>query len=122
MPALTAALLRERQMLSCGPPEHESAVSAVLAERSALTRERKSLLEEVSKLHAERLAAQLDAQGVEHVLPYVISSRASASGLLNRRLDICWTQTVKDGTVCVDTCTGNKANTARVMADQRPFY
>ena len=54
---------RARQMLSCGPAEHESAVTAVLAERSALTRERKALLEELSKLHAERLAAQLDEQG-----------------------------------------------------------
>ncbi len=50
-------------MLSCGPAEHESAISALQAERSALTRERKSLLEELSKLHAERVTAQLDAQG-----------------------------------------------------------
>ena len=70
-------------MLSCGAAEHESAVSAVLAERSALTRERKLLLEELSKLHANRLAAQLDAKGASWIVTNFRSSRAR-----------CWTLTL----------------------------
>ena len=51
------------QMLSCGPPEHEASVSAVLTERSSLSRERKALLAELAKLHAADVVAGLDAQG-----------------------------------------------------------
>jgi len=38
-------------------------VSAVLAERSVLTKERKALQAELAELHAVNLVAQLDAQG-----------------------------------------------------------
>ena len=51
------------QLLSCGPSEHEANVSTVLAERSALTKERKTLQAELAQLHAGNLVAQLDAQG-----------------------------------------------------------
>ena len=94
------------QMLSCGPAEHESAVSAVVAERSALTRERKSLLEELAKLHAERLAAQLDAQGARMVVSSFLVSRAlfwamsrmmgAADGETNTDC-VVWLDQVQDG-------------------------
>ena len=55
------------QMLSCGPAEHEASVSTVLAERSALSRERKSLLAELAQSHAEKLVATLAAEGAPHL-------------------------------------------------------